>query len=241
MKLFNPKYVGSVMKLYKVVNHENCRISVADLTEFCLEFVEKCTNESLNQIYKNYNSKPLNVNKFYEFMNDEKHIVVSFEAYSSKNSHEKGEQTCIFYANNLLNKTEKYKRSAEYKTEIDIIDLTVFINNFFITEPEIIHFVNGICKIIAFDYGYIFYLEKNRNLITEGKDGVFSKIGHNTNDFHQKLKDVKTGYVPKIYPFNILNPNQIKALNVKDKININDNLYLIIPNNLPRNKTTAGY
>ena len=224
-------YTGSTIKLYKVVTPETCQVPVVDLTKFCLEFVTECTNNRLNQMYKNYNSKPLSVNKFYEFANDENNVVVSLQAYSSKrNENGKGEQSLVFYGNNILNKTEKYKKSIAYKTETDVIDVTIFLNNFFIEKGTIIDFVSAICRIIDFDYGYVFYLEKRQCVITEGKSGLFSKIERTPFDYNRILTDTKNGYIPKIYPYNILNLNQIKSLNIENPISINRNLYLKVEN-----------
>jgi hypothetical protein len=210
MKLFGSKYTGSIIKLYKVVTSENCHVSVFDLTKLCLEFVQKCTGESLNQIYKNYNSKPLSINKFYEYIKDKP--TVDFSVYKSGNKSEI--QTTIQYGNNILNKTEKYKKTTEYKKEIDLIDLLIYLNNYFIEDEKIIiEFINKIYTIINFDYGYINDLKKCKDIFTE------------TFEDRKKLREVKSGYIPKIYPHNILNHNQMKSINIKDKIDINN--YLI--------------
>jgi len=221
------KFIGSTIKLYKLVTEKNYQISVEDLTKLLLEFVQKCTNENLNQIYKNFNSNPLSLNKFYEFVN--KNEVVEFSAYSRKIENEKN-QTFINYGNSLLNRTGKYKKTTEYKNEIDFVDLIIYLDNYFIKENEVVEFIKIIFQIFNFDYGYTFYLEKNQSCLNERK-GLFSIPTGNTEEDiekREKMKEIKNGYVPKIYKYNFLNNIQIKTLNIKNIVNITNNLYLYI-------------
>ena len=236
MKMFGLKYTGSVVKLYKIVTYENCKISSLNtIFEICFEFIKKCTDENLNQMYKNYNNCPLSVQKFNEFIKEEKQPVVSLHAYNSKNHNKKGMQTCLFYGNSLLNKTEKYKKTAEYKTEMDIIDLIIYLDKYYLNDKNTIcEFIDKLYKNIEIDYGYVFYLEKYQDIINERK-GFFSTLADNTKEDiekRKKLVEVNNGYIPKLYKYNILNYNQIKLINLDCHLKISSNLLLCEKENI---------
>jgi hypothetical protein len=220
MGILKPNYTGSVIKIFKIATYDTCQVSVSELVNFLNGFLSKCTEEKLIRIYKNYNSKHLSVNRFFEYINDSKNIIANLIINWSKSS-------TIFYDNNLLNKTEEYKKSKQYKMDIDLISLYIHLNNYFINETDVICFVDNIYKIINFDYGYVFYLQNKQDVITE-KAGVFSqKLPY---DINNKLKNIKEGYVFKLYKYNMLNEIQVKTLNVNAQ-KINNNLYLYKENN----------
>ena len=226
LNISGSRQAKSAIRLYKIISHDTSQMQSANLinlTRICLDFIQKCTNEKLDMIYKNYERKHLSVDKFYDYINEMKPVEY-FCAHNSKNPNQLNE-TCIHYGNGMLALTDENKKEETH------IGLLILLKNYFIDKDEIIKFINAIYNIIDIDYGNIFYSEHDQyvDIISEGKwqKRLFSYSIKNMDYIKLDiLNNVKNGSVPKIYKYNILNNNQIKSLNINNSIKINENLHL---------------
>lgn len=65
----------------------------------------------------------------------------------------------------------------------------------------------------VWDYGYAYKYESGYDIFTEEREkrGLFSStttVSQNVLERRKKMKEIKSGYLPKLYPYNILNNSQ---------------------------------
>lgn len=203
LKVFNKKNkkIASVIKLFKVVSSKQVHYPVKNIIELCHQMLYDKTRDSIQNLEVNYGDKKWkNIDSFYKFISNNKdYPIVYFYAGGAK------ELDTIIYSNNILNKT--------IKDSLDFLSITISFYSIFITDKDIIGFVKDIYKIINIDYGYSFYLGKNQDISSEKKikKSFFSystTVDEKDIEQEKNMIEIRSGYIPKLYSFNILNKKQ---------------------------------
>jgi hypothetical protein len=123
--------------------------------------------------------------------------------------------------------------------EVSYINITIVLDKHFINSGETLDLIRKINEISDFDYIYGLNLNEDFDFDTEKKIkkslfGLFTSASVTKEDIEEEKRkiDFKKGYMKKIYPFNIINENQLSYINQNIKINyhlskFNDQLYIL--------------
>jgi hypothetical protein len=222
MKLFKVKYVGSVMKLYKILNKNNNNIDIdMGIFKLSLDIIKEYTNETLDSLHLNMRHNNWNLNKMLNHIKKTGEKIEFLEAYCSKQSFKMLEN----------NSAISYGIYETINKKGHFIEVSLNFNNYIIKKEDAINIVNRYLNIMDMDYGYVFYLKEKQNWIIENnlKTSLFSVTSTFPKSYHEereKLLEINNGFIPKIYKYNILNNAQIKLLNKPNFCKINDKLSL---------------
>jgi hypothetical protein len=135
MKLFKTKYVGSVMKLYKILNNNNLDINISKLS---LDIIKEYTNEALDSLHLNMRHNNWNLNKLLDHIKKTGEKMEFLEAYCSKPSSKILENnSAISYG---IYETINKKRH--------FIEVSLNFNNYTIKKEDAINIVNRYLKIM---------------------------------------------------------------------------------------------
>jgi len=243
---FNSKQtesIGTAIRLYKVVDHITCQIAGSDLInicEICLEFMQKYAGANIAKIAKNSSRKYVSIDNFYKLINDAKPIF-NFRAYcknekyyykpiSTDNPYNPTPPTNIYYENELLDCSEKDKNTEEYKKKKGYISIIMCLKNYYIDDTTIVEFIKKLYPVLNIDYGHAFNWEKDHHINPIGEYLMENILGITSKEIYsfdvEKLYELNSGHVPKIFKFNILNDSQRKSLNIESTIKITDDLQL---------------
>jgi hypothetical protein len=214
MGLFKEKYAGSIIKLYKIHNENSMDINVFKLS---LDLVKQYTNETLEKVNLNMRQNDWTLNKLMNHSEKTSEKIHFLEAHSSI-----PDKRIIGLENKSAINYGIYETKNK-KGEFTELDLN--FNDYLIKTENVLNIINEYLKIMDIDYGYVFYLNEKQNWFYENKLKVslFSVTGSTPEGYYEereKMLEINTGYIPRIYHYKILNNEQIKALNIKDINNI---------------------
>jgi hypothetical protein len=204
MRLFGGKYVGSVIKLFKIMEKKGMDLGM-DLYETSNKIVQKYTNDRLNKVNLNLRHNDWSINKLYNHIKSTNEKIDVIEAFGRSSSDWSSTfLVYMLYNENLLEKS--------------FLELILTFDMYLINDVNIvIDISNEYLKVIHFDYGYIFDRKWNQDIDTERKSffGTYSSHKKEDVELERKIPLIKEGFIPKMYKYNILNENQIKTLNEK--------------------------
>ena len=193
-----------ILKLYKTVNQESAAAfpSKDYLTSF---FVLLNNYYNLPDRYDlNYGQK-----EFKNFNNFENRVlqkgntdIVYLGAYYTSS------QSRVTFTNNALNSTSN-SSTFSYLSIILLLDINFFESNLF---REVIEM--GIN--FEFDYGYGYSADENYNFDRDQKNktslfGTSYVVTQEDIEYEKLIPEFKSGLVKKIYPYNLVNNNQMKS------------------------------
>jgi hypothetical protein len=223
----NRKKDYEILKIFKIVGIDEAK---GFKTKYCLnlilDFFEIFYNNLPDNFDINYGKKEWNSLKNFKKQiikyNDE--YIFNLNGYFSSSSSK------FSLSNNILNSKNK---------DISYIKITIVMDKKFINEEKTLNLIKEIYKFFKFDYAYGLNLNEGYDFDSEKKInksffGLFHSVSITKEDLEEENRkvDFKNGYMKKIYPFNIINENQLSYINQNIKINyhlskFNDQLYIL--------------
>jgi hypothetical protein len=230
VKIFKEKYVGSIMKLYNTSNQTNLDINVFIL---CLDIIKTYINEipHAHGIHLNFRNNGWNMDKLLSHLQKANEKIDALDAcYDGKTYKEASLKELFGPPENGSGIIYGVNKTID-KRRRDFVELAINFNNWLAEKVDIINIVKKISEKMDIDYGYVFYLKKGYDWLSENKFkiGFFSYTVTTPKGFlkeRDKLLEVNNGYIPKIHKYNILNIEQQKTLNKNNLVKINNRVSL---------------
>lgn len=201
------KYIGYVVKLFKIVTSSKEEVKpIMDIINIWYNNVCMKGDDIVDCVSINYGSKKWQTLKgFSNFLHNKTQDDICELFISCKQT-----GNCFFYLKALNNEMIKKESGIE---EFYLS----FNSEHFIDIESFKSLINKIYRVFKLDYAYAFALEKNIDIVSEKKvvNHWFSKsVSINQHDLNRERKmiEIKEGYIPKLYKYNVFNKRQLLNL-----------------------------
>lgn len=224
---------GSVLKLFKVVRYKDLSLYNPQAIKNAIKlFIDSFFEDSvfdcieLNYGVKTYKKLTVFLEQINEVSGD---LEICDLIISSKEKANK-----ILYSNSLLNQV--------HQEGAGVIEFDICSGHNDISKDKAYAFIKALLEIFPIDYGYVLPLEKGMDVRSERivKSSFWgSSVSVTKEDILRRdgLLNLNDGFLPKLYPINILNQSQFDNIEngktpVESITEIDGNLKLVVINNI---------
>lgn len=224
--------IGSVLKLFKVID-------IIDLALYSPRVIKNVISLSIDSFFRNdiFNRIELNygIKRYKELTVFLDEIdggkgnleIVDLIISSNKSSNK------ILYSNRLLNQVQK--------EDSGVIELDICSEFNDINKDIVYPFIEELVDVFPIDYGYVLPFENGMDVRSERivkRSFWSSSVSVTKEDILRRDKSlsINDGFLPKLYPINVLNHSQLDFLknsniSMDEIIEVGDTLYLVVLNN----------